>query len=72
MFRNKAKKSVNFGWIDGNLSLNRSQILKFEKFWTPIGIRIQKIWSRNAVVFGKSDSLRPPLFLTCNATVILT
>jgi len=26
---------VNFGWIDGSQSLNRSQIFKFEKFPYP-------------------------------------
>jgi len=26
------KTLLNFGWIDGNRSLNRSRILKFENF----------------------------------------
>jgi len=30
-----SKNMVSFGWIDGTWSLNRSRILKFEKFLDP-------------------------------------
>jgi len=44
-----------FGCLGCSRSLNRSQILKFEKFPDGTQVRIQKFWNRSGV--GKSDSV---------------
>jgi len=55
------KTLVDFRWIDGSRSVNRSRILKFENFPNPHSKILEQVWSRSLTKW-----LRPPLLRRWN------